>query len=492
MRRLPYQALRSRHGTGITLDVPDDFGDFLTTMPLENGQTFSFAGRDYLQAICQDTSDNIAILKSRQVGLTTLIIGKIIHNALRYPRTTSIYCTDTYRHAVTFSQDRLDSILDAYGISRHVHDKKISRVKFPNGSLLHVISSYSRFRQARSLTADFVFLDECQETELEYLPNLLEAMSQSRYGKAWIIGTGYWEGSPWHKYYIKTTAQEWNGKSWMSHGAGMPGYHISQTMLPNITAQELDAKRVQYGPAAYTMEVLGEFTAGAKIPLPYSLVIRSYDEKLKPVTPSGMQHTLGKTYACIDWGGGGDSLTVLTIAQMIEGVWRILYLQKWDLSGVEELGQAVSDAIFEYKPDVVYADLGGNKGALQHLEKQGHTVKKVSLLERPQELISYAHYEDKDQITVDKSPFVQKVISWFETDKITIPLNPDTEWSVEHLTSETASTVTKNAGGTVLRFQHMPGRQDDFLMTLVFLSIAHHTETDPNAPGNYQFADGIF
>ena len=110
--------------------------------------------------MCQDDSRQIVIVKGRQTGITTWIIGKIIHNALLHPKTVSLYCTDTYDHATKFSQDRLDPILDMFGMARHASEKKISRVVFPNGSILYVISGYSNFKQARSIPADFVYLDE--------------------------------------------------------------------------------------------------------------------------------------------------------------------------------------------------------------------------------------------------------------------------------------------------------------------------------------------
>ena len=141
-----------------SVEVGSNFAEFCETMPLENAQPFSFVGREYLYDICNDNNKVIAIVKGRQTGITTFLIAKIIHNALRHAHTTSLYCTDTFDHATKFSQDRLDVILGMFGIARHQSEKKISRAVFPNGSILYVISGYNNFKQARSISADFCLL----------------------------------------------------------------------------------------------------------------------------------------------------------------------------------------------------------------------------------------------------------------------------------------------------------------------------------------------
>ena len=450
-------------------------------MPLENGNTFSFQGRPWLRALCQDSSRQINLIKGRQTGITTWILAKIIYNAMVYSKSVSIYCTDTYDHATKFSQDRLDPILETFGMARHVSEKKISRVLFPNGSILYVISGYSKFQQARSIPADFIYLDEAQHLPIDKTANIKEAMSQSQHKKIVIAGTGDWEGSPWHRYYTeKTNCMEWQDGKWIPYGAGQNGYHISQELMPNITTEDLEEKRKDYSPSEFQMEVLGNFTTGSKIPLPYSLVIQSYAESLNLLSPSQIDRTKGKLYASIDWASGGDAFTVLTITQKQDDILQIIHLEKFNDSNIQQLGNKISDRIDEYSPDVTYCDVGGNQGAMQILEGR-HQITKVSLGEHPDNIISTK--ADRDLVVVDKSTYVQKVIQWFENHTIKIPLNPNTEWSIDHLTSEEAKIITKSTGNTVQRFSLMAGRQDDFLMSLTFLAVA----LDPNSPSNYTY-----
>ena len=339
--------------------------------------------------------------------------------------------------------------------------------------------AYSKFKQARSIKADYVYLDECQNSELDALANLRESMAQSKHGRIIIAGTGDWEGSQWHRFYTdKTTCSEWQDNKWVEFGTGHNGYHVSQELMPNITAEELEEKRKEYTAATFQMEVLGEFATGAKIPLPHSMAVKAYSESLHLLSPSQIDRHAGKIYASVDWASGGDAFTVLTITQERGDMLHIIHLEKFNDSDVAGLGRKVSERITEYRPDQVFADIGGNQGALQVLENN-HAVQKVALGEHPGDPIKV--HSDRDLITVDKSTYLQRVISWFEEDKIRIPLNESTEWSIDHLTAEEARTITKTTGGTVLRFQLMPHRNDDFLMTLLFLAVA----LDPASPGQF-------
>ena len=483
-RRLLYE-IEKRAPPREPLIVARNFTDFCKSMPLENGEAFSFDGREYLYDICNDQNKVIAIVKGRQTGITTFLIAKIIHNALLNPRTTSLYCTDTFDHATKFSQDRLDIILGMFGIARAQAEKKISRAVFPNGSLLYVISGYNNFKQARSISADFVYLDEAQHLPLDALANIKEAMSQSRHGSIIISGTGDWEGSPWHKYYTQhTDIQEYKDGKWtkLNPDSGYSGYHISQSLMPNITTEDLVEKQNDYTPSAYKMEVLGEFTAGARVPLPYGLVITAYTDSITLLQPSQINRDIGPVYATIDWASGGDAYTVLTITQQCkdDNTLRVLYLQRYNDSDVSGLGKKISDRMFEFSPDHIICDVGGNQGAMQILEND-HGIQKVALGEHPGNPIVY--HADRELYTVDKSTHIQQVIQWFEKHEIKIPLNPNTEWSIDHLTAEESTIVTKSTGGTVLRFSLQKNKNDDFLMTLVFLAVALSPDSDTNNRG---------
>ena len=465
--------------------VSRNFVKFCETMPLENAQSFSFLGREYLHDICNDPNKVIAIVKGRQTGITTFLIAKIIHNALLHDYTTSLYCTDTFDHATKFSQDRLDVILGMFGIARAQSEKKISRAVFPNGSILYVISGYNNFKQARSISADFVYLDEAQHLPLDSLANIKESMSQSTHGNIIISGTGDWEGSPWHKYYTQhTDMREYNNKEWikLNPDNNYSGYHISQSLMPNITIEDLIEKQNDYTPSTYKMEVLGEFTTGAKVPLPYGLVIQAYDDTITTLQPSQINRDIGPTYATIDWASGGDAYTVLTITQQDKDSnnLQILYLERYNDSDVSGLGRKISDRMYEYNPDHIICDVGGNQGAMQILESD-HTIQKVALGEHPGNPIVY--HDDRALFTIDKSTHIQQVIQWFEKHEIKIPLNPNTEWSIDHLTAEESTVVTKSTGGTVLRFGLQKNRNDDFLMTLVFLAVALNPANDTNNRG---------
>ena len=470
--------------TGEPIKIKRDFTAFLESFIKLKYGNYTFEGREWLKTLCEDDSKTMVIVKGRQVGMTTFMIGKILHNALLHHSTNHIYVTSTGGKVRIFSQDKLNQILKRTPLPTDKKDKITSRYYFPNGSILYILSGYSEFNQARSIDADFVYLDECQDTDLDGLPNLVEAMAQSKHKKLIVTGTGDYEGGSWHRYYETTNQQEWNGKEWVKQNpeSEVNGYTINQMMMPNIPKEEIEHKRRTYMQSKFDFEVLGTFSVGAKRPLPYSLVKESYKDDIRLLQPS---ETQGTTYACIDWASGGDAFTVLTIAQENEGKFQIILMDRFNDSNVQELGNKIADKIDEYHPDHIYADIGGNVGALQILEGR-YKVIKVSLGENPANTISYKKLEEEDIVSVDKSTFIQKVISWFENRLITIPLSEETEWSIEHLTAEESRIVTKTGGNTVLRFSLMQNRNDDFLMTLVFLAVAYHVETDEDNPDNGQ------
>ena len=102
--------------TGESISISRNFVTFLGEfIRLRNG-VYSFEGRDWLKVLCEDNSKNIVIRKGRQVGMTTFIIAKIIHNALLYPFTNHIYVTSSIDKVRIFSQDKLTQVLEKTAI----------------------------------------------------------------------------------------------------------------------------------------------------------------------------------------------------------------------------------------------------------------------------------------------------------------------------------------------------------------------------------------
>ena len=93
--------------------IPDTFWEWAQTLQIQIGEPFSIEGRAWLRDIVENDHNTTLILKTRQIGATTLFAALIIYYALKHPRTRHAYVTDTQEHMHMFSMDKLRPMLEA-------------------------------------------------------------------------------------------------------------------------------------------------------------------------------------------------------------------------------------------------------------------------------------------------------------------------------------------------------------------------------------------
>ena len=484
-------------------EIPNKLTDFCKKyIKTEKAETFDLTGkRRYLIDILSDMNNLIYVIKGRQVGASTFFAADIIHKALLYPRTTHIYMTDTHPHARYFSLMRFGPMLRSTGIAqqagkRNKRDELVFEYKLPNGSLVLMQSNYDAFTQARSISADFIWLDECQNAELEQIGNLHSAMSRSKHRRLVLAGTTNHQGSVWEEKWLSSSMSEWteDSEQWvkLNHNSKVSGYLISQTMMPDMTEERLAELRELYSPQQWDTEVVGRFTTGLAQPLTVSEARKCY-YKSEMVLPTRINRNNGKVVAALDWAGGGKAFTVLTISQYNPDTMMlsVLCAHKYTDNRATPLANKIKTVITDYTPDAVVADAGGNIEALE-LTAESHHVqryKSQGTANDMAELITYNKDKSIPLDTVSKHPMMARTIQRFLDDKIRIPECSDTApWTIEHVTAEKSETITPKSGSTpYTRYEKMTNRQDDFLQTLMFTEAWIYAQTDPKNPHNFKY-----
>ena len=474
-----------------TLSVPDNtlqdipcFEKFLQGFIRIKEGSFSFKGREWLRQICQDKSKTIYILKARQVGISVYIASYIVWFLLKNPGLTAIYCTDRFDHVKQWHQDKLGVILDSPRLSKYLGDDTIKTTRFTNGSTLHKISAFADMNRARGISADLVIVDEAQGVHLQNLPDLLETQAMSNSPKTIIAGTGNEEGSEWQKLYLKSSQQEWIKDTWQGRESAISGYKISQELLFDIAT--LEEKKSQYTPAQFENEVLARFTQGLKIPLTPGIIRQSCIPDIMP-TPTEIDRSIGPLYCGIDLAQGGQALTVITIAQYIDknpAKIHIIDAQKSDQWRTEDQAEWLISILHNWEPDRIVVDNGGNNAVKQILQKEyGDKIIECWLGEQ-RKILDFDKFEDDNMVKAHKPDCMQKLIDLFTTpgvdgnNRVIIPMGNDHEWLVDHYTADEAVMSDTVARPNMVRYKRMKGRQDDALMSLLFLYIGYLVDID--------------
>ena len=467
---------------GTTLSILD----FCKDLQLKTGK-FSFEGRQYLKDILTDKSPTVMVRKGRQVGMTVTAVALILYNALKYPGTTHIYSTGDDRKIRYFSLDNFLEIITRSGINLREgkSDQIMTNYRLPNGSVLFLITDHDGWVQARGIAADFCYLDEIQEGNIPKLPNVLETMSQSKHKRAWIFGTGSYEGAEWQKLYEKSDQKEWEKDRWIKTAESeLSGYWLPQYFMPNWTEEIEKQKRGFYSPAEYTMEVEGGFATGLAVPLPYSTAMKCFKSN-GFLTPSQVAKA-GKRIASLDLAAGGEADTVLTISQYENGHLDVVFAEAYQDERAAVLFTKIDNRLKEWSPEIISSDAGGNNELLYMLNENydvtayRHTASKDN--------ISYK--EGQSEVSINKSFMTQRTISRFTENTISIP-TPNPNWLIDQLTAESAETIHSAGGGSTIRFSKLKDRKDDFLQSLIFAEAAIFAMEDSNNPNNipWRFTD---
>ena len=327
------------------------------------GEPFSFEDREYLLQPYRDDYPNIIFMKGRQVEMSEFSMNWLLRKLDSYPYTTGLHAFPRANQAQKFSKQRVDSaIKDSQYINKWYDERnseqmmrKFTKEPQPNGLIpynFYILGATWESRKdtvgdaSRGVSLDFIVYDERQDHPNDVETVLGEGASHSKYKQTLTLGTPklpgiqfdqQWEASDKRYWFVtckncnrvspvtmenileteqgggeyyygcpecRVELDRRNGK-WEPtnpHPHNKPeyhGYHISQLMVPWITANEIMRKKnsVSYPRRRFYNEVLGESYGGDDIPITIAMMESCCENDYK----------LGETanealYVGIDWG----------------------------------------------------------------------------------------------------------------------------------------------------------------------------------------------
>ena len=286
--------------------------------------SWSWRGRDFsfLLPIYRDTSPYIVIVKARQLAVSEYCINWMFNNLLQYHHTTGIHVFPNDTQSKKFSKLRILPdifskkviISDDNYYSRYADNVSHKHLSNASNYILSFIGGVQRAKStdARSISADFLILDEAKDLPQGDIADVEECLSMSPYKLKRIIGTpdfpdtefdkryqlsdqhewvvscegcgysaplsfdfilagadGFFYGCPKCSHAIDKAAGHWEAQNSDGH---YRGYHISQLIANWISADEIMEKKASpsYYPQKFANEVLGLAYSGGEKPIPFA------------------------------------------------------------------------------------------------------------------------------------------------------------------------------------------------------------------------------
>lgn len=323
------------------------------------GQPFSFKDRDYLMQIYRDDYPQTIIMKGRQVEMSEFSMNWLLHRLDKHEYTNGLHAFPRSQQAQRFSKLRVQSAIDDSKYLSQWYStqgseqmmRKFTREKNENGLTpvnFYILGATWQSHAdtvgdaTRGMSVDFIVYDERQDHPNDVETVLGEGASHSEYKQTLTLGTpklpgiqfdqqweasnkmywfvtcrscgyqapitmdnilenddGYYYGCP----HCRAELDRRNGKWMETKPQKRPeyhGYHISQLMVPWITADEIMRKKnsTTYPKRRFHNEVLGEAYGGDDLPITISMMhaCAENDYSLGLIAPND------SLYVGVDWG----------------------------------------------------------------------------------------------------------------------------------------------------------------------------------------------
>ena len=424
---------------------PDLWAETFMTL---SGEPFSLAERPYLRPIYRHfmptKRDKTIVLKcGRKVEKTTTIKNLIIYLNTMIPYFKTLYTTYRQDQVSAFVYEKFgDALLTCRYpdfqkmIIKNDASHKIFRIDDKITTHFFAKSAWAEAVGLLRLDCDAVFVDEVQDFEPGWFEKVNEIMSQSEYRFLIISGTARETGTEFHKFWLKSTQNEWNRDLEIWEPANpdgiIDGYHISQEICPTTRAPaKLNQKKELYTVRKYFNEVMGEFYSGASKPLTPEVVgwnlVRDLDadfldhapivEVMDIVTQRPKQMVI-ETIAGCDF-GNFDYVTVMTPER------DVLTTIEFDARKHDEFTM-LSGIIEDFNVKMFVGDYGHGARQIRELQAEyGDRVRSCMYQKRPSNPIDYKK-KDKNRnpifmYIVDRTTYMDKVIDNFYKSMYKIP-----------------------------------------------------------------------
>lgn len=461
-----------------------------------NGKPMSFEDRLYLVQLMRDPARIKLIHKGRQTEISEWLVNDALMFAWKYPETSVMYISDIASHAYTFSNDRVrDNAINNSEVMQKIANPKnhtTQKLTLENGSKIRFFSAFGDFNISRSFPVDYLIFDEIQSMNLTQKANIIENLAHSKYKKITAVGTGGLEGDDWEKWYMQGTEFYWDqqSKSWIAKNphATIHSYHLPQTIVPWITANEIEEKRSTYSPSDFLREVMGLAAKGEEIPITKLIVESLLDKNKSFKLPNEVDRTRGPVGVSFDWGGGTKSWTIGGVYQVVDAdipiIEAINIIPILDTVLDEQARKAIN-LTENYDPDFLVADAGGGTQQVQKLSEHfGNFLKTVSFMTRLRPPWKLDDYHTKNEIKINRTHSLERlfglmqqpaIIEGHKIPRIQIPAKDETkiDFLFEHYTSLFAKETRSALGEKITVYDKQPTKKSDALMNLNYFIIGY-------------------
>jgi phage terminase large subunit GpA-like protein len=195
--------------------IPMKLREFCEQNVFLKGRPITFKDRGYLREVLASTAKRLVLRCSRQVEKSTLLVNRILYNAVTFPGIEMLFVCPRLEQASTFSNSRLvPAITGSPFIRRLLLGRKnrrpqVMHCQFVNGSQLFVRAAFHSADAVRGLSADVLFVDEFQDIAAGDLAVLQETLSHSTRGEIVLTGTPKLNDNHLEDAYRQSTACEW-------------------------------------------------------------------------------------------------------------------------------------------------------------------------------------------------------------------------------------------------------------------------------------------
>ena len=476
------------------------------------GQPFSFQDRPYLHQIYRERSPETWIVKGRQTELTEMLVNLMVHNAQQHPDTVSLYMSSTWDKTYVFSNLRVNDMAllrsPTWQKFLPLRARLTRQFSMLNGSVGYFRSAFNRYEEARTFPVDFLYLDETQSQELEYLDVAQQAMSHSKHKRLIGVGTGDYEETEWWKRWHLGTQYRWNGKAWEVERDGDPAihsYHISQVMVPWLTDADIEAayNRAPSRNVA-VMEIEGWWVRGITKPITQGMIRDCTDPALAVVDAGADWRKIrrdGPIFAGLDWGGGQRAHSVLWLDQLVSEdgpIFKTLNVWLIDHPDVERQADRAIELLRAVNPDKTVMDQGGGMRQVQKVE-DAHGPERVhkcwfsTNFERPFDL---AKLDETNLVKANRTVLLDGVIDLLREPardpagtarRQRLPgASPEVmELVAKHFTSITAKQVKMQSGQEYVKYDKEPGDVNDALMARAYSLAAYKVWLSEQGAGSF-------
>lgn len=497
------------------------------------GEPFSFKDRNYLHDIYRDESKQLFIMKGRQVEMSEFSMNWLLNKLYRHPYTAGLHAFPRAGQALKFSKQRLDAAInDSQVISQWYDDRNSEMLmrKFTKDVNEKGLKPYNFYilgatwesrkdtvgDAARGISLDFIVYDERQDHPNDVETVLGEGASHSEYKQTLTLGTPklpgiqfdlQWEASD-KKYWFVTCKHcgreapitmdnildsgddnigyyygcpncrqeldRTNGRWMATRPTKRPeysGYHISQLMVPWLTANEIMRKKnsVSYPKRRFYNEVLGESYGGDDIPITLSMLeeCAKNDYHLGEVKDDAL-------YAGVDWGAQ-------SYCYLQDKHHRLIDLFISTESDPRQHPKSIARFLSKYKRLVkkVVCDAGPDITRYYNLKDECKSLGITNEVwacyyATPPAKTETSWNEKEGNVTVGRSEMIEQVIDEIHECKMIIPgASMDIErldMMLEHFTNIAAEKAETKSGNTFIMYVNTG--PDHFLHAKVYADVA--------------------